>query len=395
MTDTARTCCLVFIALIMRAAEETKKNAVAVAVTCGLVFLLVYLWQDPCDGRKILANLCEEYKKGEVAGRLCYKFCYDQSIYLSYCHEDGPRKSFMWEKMMMRVPTSLLPDHHEMTLHEGMSLTEFEGLLLDFLRSHLGPHDFSDLMFRMKLFADFNDDEKLSLGEVQSLWRLIHIREFLVLFIFQGSAVFPEINGTCGSLFGFNFPQVSSIFTKEVSPILKLVSKNAFRWSFPSWEERARVAVGVLDLIFDIYEENHVRFVMCDLQPSIIGHTENYEAQVTDAGRILSSVMLESELSNRTCSHDNQCQYSESCTTMCDTKKQKCSGETIKPTIWQACQLIKDYLLFDAPDNIQPTLEKLLYNCMRLVIYGQSIDMSHTILVTDLKTVLWDHIKTL
>lgn len=61
----------------------------------------------------------------------------------------------------MRVPTSLLPDHHEMTLHEGMSLTEFEGLLLDFLRSHLGPHDFSDLMFRMKLFADFNDDEKV------------------------------------------------------------------------------------------------------------------------------------------------------------------------------------------------------------------------------------------
>lgn len=56
-----------------RAAEETKKNAVAVAVTCGLVFLLVYLWQDPCDGRKILANLVLMFLVNK-------KFCLDRYI---------------------------------------------------------------------------------------------------------------------------------------------------------------------------------------------------------------------------------------------------------------------------------------------------------------------------
>ena len=30
-----------------------------------------------------------------------------------------------------------------------------------------------------------------------------------MLFIFQHSTVFPTFNGTCGSLFGFHFPDVS------------------------------------------------------------------------------------------------------------------------------------------------------------------------------------------
>ena len=188
--------------------------------------------------------------------------------------------------------------------------------------------------------------------------------------------------------------QVDSLYNKGKFPF-HLLSSTSYHWFLPSWEHRAKVAVGILDLMFDIYEDNHIKFFMCDIQPAAIGHSETYEALVTDARDIMSSAMLANALENRTCTHDHHCHYSRYCTTMCDAQRQRCTGEVTKPTLWQACHLLEEYILFDTPSKMKPILERLLHRCSHLIIYGQSIDMSHVILITDLKTILWDHIKNM
>nr|KAG5690912.1 hypothetical protein BaRGS_003403 [Batillaria attramentaria] len=376
-----------------RGVEEIRRHARVVALLITVVFLwFLYSRLDPCNGKRILANMCKEYSSGEISGRLCVPLCREESIFLSYCQDKGERKSFLWENMVMRISPLAQQRQRELTLVEGMLPSEFHALLLDHLRLKLGPGEYMSLTRRLKKFADFNEDGKLSLGEAQSLWRLLHDHEFLILFIFQHSYVFPSINGTCGSLFGFSLPEVSAIYDKNTFP-LHLLSEKAYRWSLPSWEKRAKVAVGLLDLMFDIYEEDHIRFFMCDLKSTSIGHTDTYEAVLTNLEDIKSGTMLATAMENRTCAHDHQCHYTKYCTTMCDTLTQVCSGEVTKPTLWQACHLLKEYLLFDAPEKLKPTLEKLLYRCAHLIIYGQSIDMSHVVLITDLKAVLWDQIK--
>ena len=189
-------------------------------------------------------------------------------------------------------------------------------------------------------------------------------------------------------------PQVTSLYDKDVFP-LHLLSSEAYRWFLPSWERRAKVSLGLLDLVFDLYEDHRLRFFLCDLRPSSLGHSATYEALLTATRHVVTAAMLARALSNRTCSHDHHCRFSAGCTTMCDTAQQRCTGEVTKPTLWQACLLLREYLLFDAPRRLAATLERLLGRCSHLIIYGQSIDMSHVVLITDLKAVLWDHIKNI
>lgn len=186
-----------------------------------------------------------------------------------------------------------------------------------------------------------------------------------------------------------------AIFNMESFSILNLMFSDAYQLYLPTWEQRAKVTVGILDLVFDIYEMDNIRFFFCDLKSTSIGYTEKYETVVTDAESIMSSIMLESALQNRTCLHDHDCQYSQYCTAACDPMLHKCTGETTKPTLWQACELMKKFLMFDAPEKIKPILEKLLYRCSQLVIYGQSVEMSHIVLIADIKSVLWDLVKHL
>ncbi|KAL8625898.1 hypothetical protein ACOMHN_012490 [Nucella lapillus] len=358
--DTAKGFGLLLLALTMKGLEELKKRVRCVSLVVGVVLVwLIYSRLDSCRGKTITSNL-----------------------------------SFWWDDMLLRVPGALEKPGREVTLMEGMLPSEFMALLLDHLQLLLGPGDFQGLVRQLKKFADFNEDGKLSLGEAQSLWRLVHDKEFLVIFLFQHSIIFPTLNGTCGSVFGFQFPDESKLYDKDLFP-LHLMSANAYRWFLPSWEQRAKVAVGVLDLMFDIYEENHIKFFMCDITPSVIGYTNNHEALVTDARNVFSSTMLANALQNRTCSQDHHCHFSTYCTTICDPLQRRCTGEVTKPTLWQTCLLLKEYILFDAPEKVRVTLDRLLQRCSHLIVYGQSIDMSHVILITDLKTILWDHIKNM
>ncbi|XP_070177305.1 divergent protein kinase domain 1B-like [Littorina saxatilis] len=393
--DTAKAFGLLLLTLVMKVADEVTKHArlVGIILSVALVWI-IYSRFDPCHGRKITTKLCNDYYHGEISGSICPQLCREESIYLTWCTENGEEKSFWWGKMLMRVPADLERDERELTLVEGLLPSEFLALLLDYLNLQLGNGDMHNLARELKKFGDFNDDGKLSLGEAQSLWRLVHKREFLVMFIFQHSYGFPALNGTCGSLFGFQYPDVSAIYNKNVFP-LNILSSSAHTWFLPSWQQRAKVAVGILDVMFDIYEDNHIKFFMCDVKPTAIGHGPTHEAIVTDARHIYSSAMLANALENRTCSHDHHCHFSHYCTTMCDTRRQQCTGEITKPTLWQACHLLREYLLFDAPPKLKPTLERLLSRCSHLIIYGQSIDMSHVVLITDLKTILWDHIKNM
>lgn len=393
--ETSRAFGVVFLSLTMKLVEEVKKKFRRVAVIVSIIVIwLLYQNRDPCRGKQITENLCKDYFSGEVAGQLCSALCRDKSIYLAECAENGDMKSFHWRGSLMRVPADAEHPGRELALVEGMMPSEFVALLEDYLQIQLGANDFIDLIRRLKKFADFNEDGKLSLGEAQALWRLVHNQEFLVLFIFQGSYVFPSLNGTCGSLFGFHYPHVSSLYNKNTFP-LHLLSSTAYRWFLPSWEQRAKVAVGILDFMFDIYEENHIKFFMCDVQPLSFGQTFTSEAVITNARNIYSGAMLANLLSNRTCTVDHHCHFSHYCTTMCDAGEQRCTGEVTKPTLWQACHLIEEYLLFDTPEKIHPVLERLLSRCSHLIIYGQSIDMSHVILIADIKTVLWNHIKNI
>ena len=71
----------------------------------------------------------------------------------------------------------------------------------------------------------------------------------------------------------------------------------------------------------------------------------------------------------------------------------RCTSEVIQPNLAKACQLLKDYLLRGAPPEIREELEKQLYSCIALKVTANQMEMEHSLILNNLKTLLWKKIS--
>ncbi|XP_046370371.2 divergent protein kinase domain 1A-like [Haliotis rufescens] len=364
-----------------------------VVLMLGLLYASVWriFFYDPCDSSLIRKQLCAQYHAGEVAGTLCYPMCVQKVQFFSYCDATEEEKSFVWHQTKFKV--QMIDESVAWwRLKEGTLISEFRGQVSSFLQLKLGHSTYEDLTDKLLLYADFNEDGKLSLAEAQSLWRLIHIQEFLLLYIFQKSSTFPNINGTCGHFYGFQHTPIPRLYDKQPNSWLSKLFTNSYKWEFPRWAKRARVTLGIVEFSMDIYEEQGTKFLMCDISPVNFGITFDYEAMLTGTKDIASAYSIGTLLQNRTCYSDSDCVYSRHCRSMCD-RKGRCSGEITHPTLWFVCDIIRDYLLFDAPKHLYYELKRLLSKCSFLSMKGDNPDLKHAVVYHDLKSFLWKEIQ--
>lgn len=108
---------------------------------------------------------------------------------------------------------------------------------------------------------------------------------------------------------------------------------------------------------------------------------------------LLSSQQIHNKLSNITCQYAHDCTLTQQCQTVCDFSSRQCSGKVTRPTLAFVCDIMEDYLLFDAPKALKITLSRLIHRCQSLSVYTQMLDLVHSIIVLDLKNVLWNYIQ--
>ncbi|XP_041369370.1 divergent protein kinase domain 1B-like [Gigantopelta aegis] len=379
---------------------ENLTNEAIILCAAGVVFVFVFafaIWRitlsDPCDGSNIYHSLCQQYQAGEIAGRLCYTMCLEQEDLFSYClDDDGNTKTFLYDQSIVRVNYTLISHGDpDLSLQEGTTVLELRERMNVYLLQTQG-HSSIDLLLRLLEFSDFNHDEKISLGEAQSIWQLIHIPEFLYYFIFQKSLVFPHLNATCGSMYAFQYTPHINLFDKTKTSWFKKVFTNSYKWNLPAWPRRAKLSVGLLEFVMDIYEEYDNRYLMCDIGPDQFGYTKNHDLLVADVSGIVSMKKVEWYLRNLTCGSDSQCMYSKQCFSQCDVDAGQCSGKVVRPGLWFVCDMLQDYILFDAPRYLYFDLKRLLNRCASLDARRDGIDIEHAILQEDFKSVLWNEI---
>ena len=108
---------------------------------------------------------------------------------------------------------------------------------------------------------------------------------------------------------------------------------------------------------------------------------------------LLSGQQIKSRLANRTCRHSFDCQLTEHCQTTCDHDTGRCSTTLLRPTLSHVCKIVQDYLYVDAPRKIKKRFGKWLHNCYNLGRDSARPSVSHSIVVIELKRVIWDLIQ--
>ncbi|XP_074654046.1 divergent protein kinase domain 1A-like isoform X2 [Tubulanus polymorphus] len=377
-----------------------SRHLPGIALVAFLIwFVFVMFRPDPCKSDQFRVNLCELYESNIITGTLCPHVCKSKTWKFHHCHVDKTGQiSFIEKPSILKLghqAEQLWHGHSAsglyMTPEEGMNVRAFKKLLKDFLDTRLGSSDHEQIFRRILNVADVNADGKISLSEAKTIWSLIQNNEFLLLLVFQGSHYVSELRGFCGDFYAVEYVLQNSL------PVLPPTGINRY-WSSLydiAWHKKVKICIGLLEFTLEAYQHGaDGSFYMCDLGEHTIGYTKNYEARVTNLALTFPRKTLHRYVKRHFCNADADCVYTRQCQTTCDRATRRCSADLVRPNLVYVCQIIERYMFPDVPRGVRGELKVLLDRCKSLNIYARDMQLQHSLLLNELKSLLWKQISS-
>ncbi|XP_069497914.1 divergent protein kinase domain 1A isoform X3 [Ambystoma mexicanum] len=307
----------------------------------------------------------------------------EEVLHLDFGSEVEPRK----EMVLFEKPT------------RGTTVQKFKEMVYTLFKAKLGDQgSLSELVNLILSVADGNKDGHVSLSEAKSAWALVQLNEFLLMVILRDKEHTPKLLGFCGDVYMMERVEYTSLYGVSVPWIMEIFIPSGFRrsmdqWFTPSWPRKAKIAIGLLEFVEDIFHGPYGNFLMCDISANILGYNDKYDFKMADLRKIEPEMNLKELMKDRHCVSDMDCVYGTDCRTVCNTNKMKCTTQVIQPNLAKVCQLLKDYLLQGAPTEIREELEKQMYACIALKVTAHQMEMEHSLILNNLKTLLWKKIS--
>lgn len=134
-------------------------------------------------------------------------------------------------------------------------------------------------------------------------------------------------------------------------------------------------------------------FLMCDASPRHVGYNFKYDCKMADLRSVASETAVRGFLRGRHCETNADCTFGSDCTATCDRLVKQCNTEVVQPNLAKVCVLLQDYLLFGAPQDLRTDLEKQLRTCVTLSSLASQMEVHHSLVLNNLKTLLWKTIS--
>ena len=156
---------------------------------------------------------------------------------------------------------------------------------------------------------------------MRSLWSLIQQDEFLFFRYFSSSKFIPPILGSCGHVYAVESTPPTSILHPDAIHISRI--------SRDRWRDRAKVALGLLDIIKSAQTDFHEYLHLCDIKGKNFGIASDGSVKAIDTDMVFFESKIGPWMTNQTtyCSRDSDCVYI-SCFGKCNTTTSRCE-ETI------------------------------------------------------------------
>ncbi|XP_035641359.1 divergent protein kinase domain 1A-like isoform X1 [Oncorhynchus keta] len=390
----------------------------AVFVGSWVVYVEYSSYSELCRGHECKNSICDKYRKGVIDGSACRSLCEKDTLYLGKCLSAKPNNQVYsggWGDLegVIKCQMEEIPHYNlgaEMEHRKeaspfnkptkGTSVEKFKEMVLSHLKTKVGEQaNLPDLVSLVFSVADYNKDGLISLPEARSTWALLQLNEFLLAIVLQDREHTPRLLGFCGDLYvmekkvpyaplyGISLPWVVELW------IPAGVRRSMDQWFTPSWPRKAKISIGLLELVEDVFHGTFGSFLMCDVSADGFGYNDRHDLKVMDTRHIVPEATFQKAMRERRCDTEEDCLYGADCRTSCDLTKHRCTPEVTQPNLAKACGALKDYLLNGVPADIQEELEKQLYACIALKGSAEQMEMEHSLILNNLKSLLWKKIS--
>ncbi|KAM9207403.1 divergent protein kinase domain 1B [Dugong dugon] len=382
-----------------------------------MMYLHYSSYSELCRGHICRLVICDQYHKGIISGSICQDLCDLHTVEWRTCLSVAPGQqvySGLWQDKEVIIKCGIeealgakarpdLAPRRELVLFDkpprGTSMKEFREMTLGFLKATLGDlPSLPALVGQVLAMADFNKDSRVSLAEAKSVWALLQRTEFLLLLALQGKEHTARLLGHCGDLYlTEGRPHSSAHGTALPAPLRPLLPAALLRalqqWVGPAWPWRAKVAVGLLEFVEELFHGAYGTFYMCETTLANVGYTASYDFKMADLQQVAPEAAVRRFLQGRRCERSQDCTYGHDCRAPCDRLMRQCKGDLIQPNLAKVCELLRGYLLPGAPAALRPELGRQLRTCTTLSGLASQVEAHHALVLSHLKTLLWKEIS--
>ncbi|KFP03552.1 Protein FAM69B, partial [Calypte anna] len=374
-------------------------------------------YSELCRGHVCQMIICDQYKKGIISGSTCKDLCEEHSLLFQHCLSSSPTQQVyggLWREreviIKCGIEEALKAESHpdsgprrDVVLFDkptrGTSMDEFKEMLLNFLKSNLGDQpSLAALVSRIISMADVNRDGKVSLAEAKSIWALLQLNEFLLMLSLHEKEHTAKLLGHCGDLYVTEKIPHTTLYGLEVPPFLQSLLPSVahqiiHQWFAPAWPRRAKISIGLLEFVEEIFHGTYGNFYICETSLKNVGYNDKYDFKMVKLRKVAPEMTIRGFLKGRHCEQNGDCTYGEDCTASCDKLLKQCKGEMVQPNLAKVCRLLQDYLLHGAPLELKEELQKQLRTCMTLSGLASQMEVHHSLVLNNLKTLLWKKIS--
>ncbi|XP_069871181.1 divergent protein kinase domain 1B isoform X1 [Dipodomys merriami] len=377
-----------------------------------MVYVHYSSYSELCRGHVCQVMICDQYHKGIISGSICRDLCELNRVEWRTCLSSAPGwqvYSGLWQDKEVTIKCgikeSLNPQtpRRELVLFDkptrGTSIKEFREMTLSFLKANLGDlPSLPALVGQVLLMADFNKDSRVSLAEAKSVWALLQRNEFLLLLSLQEKEHASQLLGYCGDLYLTEGTPHGSWHRTTLPPALHAMLPSALhraiqQWFSPAWPWRAKIAIGLLEFVEELFHGAYGSFYMCETTLANVAYTATYDFKMADLQQVAPEATVRRFLQGRHCEQSSDCTYGRDCRAPCDRLMRQCKGDLIQPNLAKVCELLRDYLLPGAPADLSEELGKQLRTCTTLSGLASQVEAHHSLVLSHLKTLLWKKIS--
>ncbi|CAB1336130.1 unnamed protein product [Coregonus sp. 'balchen'] len=195
----------------------------------------------------------------------------------------------------------------------GTSVEKFREMVFNHLKSKLGEQaSLASLVTQILSVADGNKDGHVSLPEARSAWALLQLDEVLLGLLLQERGHTPRLMGFCGDLYMTERVPYGPLYGVSLPWLLEAwvpsgARRSMDQWFTPSWPRKAKISMGLLELVEDIFHGNYGSFLMCDLSADHFGYTDRHDFRLTDPRAIISEDAFRRTMRALHCEKDDDC----------------------------------------------------------------------------------------
>ncbi|XP_016008573.2 divergent protein kinase domain 1B [Rousettus aegyptiacus] len=370
-----------------------------------------------CRGHVCQVVICDQYRKGIIAGSMCQDLCSLHKVEWRTCLSSTPGQqvySGLWQGKEVTIKCSIKDGPHsgagldtaprrELALFDkptrGTSIKEFREMTLGFLKANLGDlPSLPALAGQVLLMADFDGDSRVSLAEARSVWALLQQHEVLLLLSLQDKEHAARLLGCCGDLYATegapHRPWPGAALPPLLRPLLPPALLAALqRWLGPAWPWRAKIALGLLEFVEELFHSAYGTFYMCETTLASVAYTAQYDFRMADLQQVAPEAAVQRFLRGRPCQRTADCTYGRDCSAPCDQLVRQCKGDLLQPTLAKVCALLRDLLLPGAPAGLREELGRQLRTCTTLSGRAGQVEARHALVLAHLKALLWQEIS--